>query len=147
DHLQVLAFPAHGLAVELGQIAPAEPHLALGHGVQAQDGTPEARLAAAGLPDQTVGLAAFDAQAHTVDGTHVADDAVHENASFDGEVDLEVLDLQQAHRSSSSPTTAGLSSVVRSAVPAWSTGLTQRCTWFRSPRSTRGGGPWRHSIV
>ena len=95
DHLDVLALVAQGLALERGDVLAVEHHRALGRRLQVEDGPAQRGLAAPGLADQAVGLAAADLQVDAVDGVDVADDLVEDDALLDGEVDLDPLDVDE----------------------------------------------------
>ena len=77
-HLEALALRAQCLALQGGDVDAVEDDGAGGRRLEVEDGLAERGLAAAGLPDQAVGLTATDAQVDAVDGTHVADGPVEE---------------------------------------------------------------------
>ena len=95
DHLHVLALAAQGLAREAGDVLAVEGHRALGGRLEVEDGAPQGRLAAPGLPHQPVGLATPDLQVDAVDGVHVPHGAVEDHAALDGEVHLETADVDE----------------------------------------------------
>ena len=57
-----------------------EEHRARGGRLEVEDRPAQGRLAAAGLADQAVGLAAVDLQGDAVDGVDVADGVVEDDA-------------------------------------------------------------------
>src|ERR1051326_8568331 len=88
-------------AVPLGsnaRILAFEPNAAGRWFREPHDRAAQRRLPAAALSHQTQRLPGFNAEADIVHRLHVGADAA-EHAVLDGEVDFEVADLEQAHRS------------------------------------------------
>jgi hypothetical protein len=95
DHLHAPAGPAQLLALERRQVDPVEAHRAGGRLDEAQDRPAERRLAAARLADEPERRPAPDVEVDAVDGPHVADRALQDDARADREVHLEPADLEQ----------------------------------------------------
>jgi hypothetical protein len=83
------------LGRQVGDVRAVEDHRSAGGFHQPQDGPPEGGLATTGFAGQTVGLTALDGQRDAVDGVHVADHLVEDDALADREVHLDVVDLQK----------------------------------------------------
>src|SRR5699024_9510105 len=96
---------------EGGDRLAVEGHGALGRRLEVENRPPEGGLAAAGLADEAVGLAAPDPQVHPVDGVDVADNLVEDDPLGDGEVDLEPLDVDEDVLGSGAPGRLGGRSV------------------------------------
>ena len=88
DHLQVGPNPAKVLTLEAGEILTGVDHLTRGDVDQADDGSGDGRLAAAGLTHDPEGLALNDVEAHLRHG-------VHDTLAARGKVHHEILDPQQ----------------------------------------------------
>ena len=98
DDLHLRAQGAHLLGGEVVDLLTVEEDLTGGLGViQAEDGAARGGLTAAGLADETHRRAALQVEGDAVDGLDVAD-RVGDHAAFDGEVLLQVVDLQDVLR-------------------------------------------------
>ena len=102
DHLHLAAEGAHLRLGELRYVRAAEADGAGGGFHQAHHGARHGGLAAAGFADEAEGLAFVDAEADAIDGMHLADGAAQQ-ALLDGEVLLEVLDLDHGRGHSVPP--------------------------------------------
>ena len=98
DDLHLGAHVAHLLGVEVIDLLAVEQHLAVGlFAGQTEDGAAGGGLAAAGLAHQTHGGAALEVEGDAVHGLHVTHGLV-EHTTLDGEVFLQVLDLEDILR-------------------------------------------------
>jgi len=84
-------------AVQLEHILPFEDHRAAGRWRQAQDGTANRGLAAAGFAHQTQRLPFLHRERHAIHGFDLGDRAL-EDAAFDGKVFPQIFDLEQVFR-------------------------------------------------
>ncbi len=89
------AFGKGGKAVFVAGGAGVEPDVAGSGPVELEDGAAGGRLAAARLADEAEGLAVVNGEGEAVDGLDGGDLSLNEDAALDGEVELEVLHLDQ----------------------------------------------------
>ena len=98
DDLHLGAHVAHLLGVKVIDLLAVEQHLAAGlFAGQTEDGAAGGCLAAAGLAHQTHGGTALEVEGDAVHGLHVTHGLV-EHTALDGEVFLQVLDLEDILR-------------------------------------------------
>ena len=98
DDLHLGAHVAHLLGVEVIDLLAVEQHLAAGlFAGQTKNGAAGGGLAAAGLAHQAHSGAALEVKGDAVHGLHITDGLV-EHAALDGEVLLQVLDLEDVLR-------------------------------------------------
>ena len=93
DHLHLAAEVTQLVSLHLHQVATVEQDLAGGRPVELEDRPPDGRFPAAALAYQAERLAAADGERHVVDRLHVGNLALEDDAGGDGEVHLEVVDL------------------------------------------------------
>ncbi len=96
DELQLATQRAHGAAIGMGDVAPLEADDALAR-QEAQQRTPERRLAGAGLADDADGLALTQRQRDAVHGLEQHRRAAQE-AAADAEDHLDIVALEQHRR-------------------------------------------------
>ena len=95
DHLHLAAHAAQIATLELRQLYFAELDGAARRTVELQDRAARRRLAAAALADEAERLALADVKRHAVNGLHIGNFALEDQAGRHREVDLQVADLQQ----------------------------------------------------
>ena len=111
DHLDAAADLAEAAAAKRGEVdgafgkdwnagfvaggAGVEPDVASCGPVQLEDGAASGRFATARLTDEAKGLAVMDGEGEAIDGLDGGDLSLNEDAALDGEVELEVLHLDQ----------------------------------------------------
>ena len=133
-HLHPLAQRPQLRLAEVCDVLAVEDDRATGRLVQAQQGPPDGRLAAAGLADEAERLAPLDRQRDAVDRLDVSDVPVEQEAAADRKPDPEVIDLDEARtvRHAASPPSR------ERCHSSAGTGLKQR-TWCPCSISSRGG--------
>lgn len=77
DDLDVTAQLAHLRSPEVGGVTPLEGDRPGGRWLEGHQQPSQGGLSAAGLPDDTEGLAGVEIEAHTVDGLDMADGVTH----------------------------------------------------------------------
>ena len=95
DHLHPSTQRTQVVLAEVRDVLAVEDDRATGRLVQPEDRPADRRLPAARLADEPERLAALDVERHAVDGLHVTDVAIEDDAALDREVDLEVAELEQ----------------------------------------------------
>jgi hypothetical protein len=96
DHLHVAAQMAQLFGIELGDVAPLEPHLARCWLIDLEHSAAGRGFPAAALTDQPERLSLPDAKADVIDGMHVSDDAVEDQTASNGEIHLQIPDRNQS---------------------------------------------------
>ena len=98
DHLHPPAQRPQLAVAHVRDVLAVEHDAPVRRPVEAQDRPADRRLPAAGLADEAERLAAADRQRHVVDGAHVADVPIEDEAALDREVELQPVELDERAR-------------------------------------------------
>src|SRR3546814_248409 len=98
DDLHLLAPLPHRLRRQLAEVAAEPYHPPVAVRQQAENGTAEGRLAAAGFTDQPQGLARPEVEAHLVDGPENLQRSALEEPAAEMKMDGQILDREQRRR-------------------------------------------------